>query len=265
MLVLVLALFLAGVPVVSASALQDTGAEQEVALGNAAYAQFDNQTALQHFLNALKQDPNNFQALWKGARAYADVGKTFEKTQKDKAKALYLSGDTLARQVVKLYPDSADAHFVLAMCVGRVALFEGGKTKIRLSKEVKAEADKAIALNPNHDGAYHIIGRWNYNIATLSGVLKFFAKVIYGGVPPGASLEEAARMFAKAIEINGDKPIHRLEYGRTLIELEQYSAAREQLQKCIDLPQAQWDDPTSKEEAAKLLKEIAGKQDKTSM
>jgi tetratricopeptide (TPR) repeat protein len=237
---------------------------QEVALGNAAYAQFDNQTALQHFLNALKADPNNYEALWKGARAYADVGKTLEKSDKDKAKKLYLLGDTLARKSVMLYPDSADAHFALALCVGRVALFEGGKTKIRLSKEVKKEADKAIELDPNHDGAYHIIGRWHYNISTLSWVLKAAAKVIYGGVPPGASLEQAAEMYEKAIAIQGDKPVHRLEAGRTLIELERYSEARVQLQTCIDLPQAQWDDPVHKEEAAKMLQEIKNKKDKAS-
>jgi tetratricopeptide (TPR) repeat protein len=258
---LILGMLVVAVPIAAA---QDNGVAQAIALGDAAYATFDNQTALQHFLKALKEDPNSYQALWKGARACADIGKDFEKSEKDKAKALYLRGDSLARLAVKLYPDSANAHFALALCVGRVALFEGGKTKIRLSKEVKQEADKTIALNPNHDSAYHILGRWHYNIATLNWALKAVAKVIYGGVPPGASLVEGAKMFAQAVEFASNKPVHRLEYGRTLIELERYSEARIQLQQCLALPQVQWDDPISKEEAAKLLKEIEGKKDKAS-
>jgi tetratricopeptide (TPR) repeat protein len=258
---LILGMLIVAAPIAAA---QDNGVAQAIAFGDAAYAKFDNQSALQHFLKALKEDPNSYQALWKGARACADVGKNFEKSDKDKAKALYLRGDSLARLAVKLYPDSANAHYALALCVGRVALFEGGKTKIRLSKEVKQEADKTIALNPHHDSAYHILGRWNYNIATLSWALKAAAKIIYGGVPPGASLEEGAKMFAKAVEMNSAKPVHHLEYGRTLIELERYSEARTQLQQCLALPQVQWDDPVSKEEAAKLLKEIEGKKDKTS-
>jgi tetratricopeptide (TPR) repeat protein len=258
---LILGMLLVAAPTAAA---QHNGVAQALALGDAAYATFDNQNALQHFLKALKEDPNSYQALWKGARACADVGKNFEKREKDKAKALYLRGDSLARLAVKLYPDSANAHFALALCVGRVALFEGGKTKIRLSKEVKQEADRALALDPSHDGAYHILGRWHYNISTLSWVLKAFAKMIYGGVPPGASLEEGAKMFAKAVAMNGAKPVHHLEYGRTLIELARYSEARTQLQQCLSLPQAQWDDSLSKEEAAKLLKEIEGKKDKAS-
>jgi tetratricopeptide (TPR) repeat protein len=260
---LILGMLLLAAPVLSAAAMPQDGVVQEIALGDAAYAKFDNSTALQHFLKALQEDPKSYQALWKGARAYADVGKTFEKSDKNKAKALYLRGDSLAREAVKLYPDSADAHFALALCVGRVALFEGGKTKIRLSKEVKQEADRTIALNPNHDSAYHILGRWHYNISTLSWVLKAFAKMIYGGVPPGASLERGAEMFAKAVEINGNKPVHRLEYARTLIELGRHAEARDQFQTCVSLPQAQWDDPMTQEEAAKLLKEIGDKRDKT--
>jgi hypothetical protein len=40
--------------VVCAWARQDEGAAYEVKLGNEAYAKFDNHTALQHFLQALK-------------------------------------------------------------------------------------------------------------------------------------------------------------------------------------------------------------------
>lgn len=258
---LILGMLMIAAPIAVA---QDNGVAPAIASGDAAYATFDNQSALQHFLKALKEDPNSYQALWKGARAYADVGRNIEKSDKEKAKALYLSGDSLARLAIKLYPDSADAHFALALCVGRVALFEGGKTKIRLSKEVKQEADKTIALDPQHDSAYHVLGRWHYNIATLSWTLKAAAKIIYGGVPPGASLAEGAKLFAQAVEFASNKAVHRLEYGRTLIELGRYSEARTQLQQCLDLPQVQWDDPISQEEAAKLLKKIEGKKDKAS-
>ena len=242
----------------------DAQPSEEIALGDKAYGRFDNEEALRHYLKALKGDSSSYQALWKGARAYADVGKSLEKVDKRKPKELYVQGDGLARKVVALYPDAADAHFALALCLGWRALFEGGKTKIRLAKEVKKEADRAIEIDPNHDGAYHILGRWHYNIATASWVLKVVAKLLYDGVPPGASVEEAAEMFAKAIEIDGTKPVHHLEYARTLKELGRYSEARKQLKRCIELPQVQWQDPAHKAEASKMLAEIKDKKDKTS-
>ena len=70
-------------------------------------------------------------------------------------------------------------------------------------------------------------------------------------------------MFAKAIEIDGTKPGHHLEYARTLKELGRYSEAREQLITCIELPQVWWNDPAHKAEASKMLEEIKDKKDKT--
>ena len=74
-----------------------------------------------------------------------------------------------------------------------------------MSKEIKAAADKAIELNPNSDLSHHVLGRWHQNLANLSGFLKFFAGVFFGGVPPGTN-EEAVSHFSKAIELGGDKP-----------------------------------------------------------
>lgn len=255
---LILSMLVTAAPMGNALVAQESDAAQELAAANEAYAKFDNNTALQHYLKALEIEPTNYEALWKAARTYADVGKSLEKDKK-KAKATYALGDSLARKAVELYPDSADGHFALALCVGRVALFEGGKTKIRMSKEVKAEADKAVELSPCYGAAYHILGRWNYNIATLGWMLKTVAKMVYGGVPEGATVENAAVMFEKAIECEPDKPVHRLQYGRTLIKLNRYAEAREQLQKCLDLPQVQWEDPAHKKEAEKLLKKIKNK------
>ncbi|KAA3655111.1 MAG: hypothetical protein DWQ10_17300 [Calditrichaeota bacterium] len=224
--------------------------------GDAAYESFDNQTALTSYKKVLELDEQNFDGLWKTARALTDVGKALGG---DAEKEHYLEADKYARKCIELYGDKAESHYVLALSVGRLALFEGGKKKIELSKEVEAEAKKALEVNPEHDGAAHILGRWNHNIATLGWFLRAAAKVVYGGVPKGATLENAEKYFAMAIDLNPEKPVHRLEYARTLIELEKYAEAKTQLQKCLDLEKVQWEDDNHKKEAAKMLKEIRNK------
>ncbi len=236
---------------------QEPSIDELLAKGDSAYTAMDSRGALEFYSKILEKDPNHYWALWKASRCYIDLGRM--ETKKDRKKELFTIADSLARRCVELYPDSAEAHFILSMAVGRMAEFAGGKKKIRLSKEVKAEAEKAIELNPNHDGAYHVLGRWHYEIATLSWLLKAAAKVIYGGVPPGASVEKAAEMFARAIEIAPNKPVHYLEYGRSLIKLKRYAEAREALQKCLETPNVYWDDANNKEEAKRLLKKIKGK------
>jgi len=61
-------------------------------------------------------------------------------------KKLCVEAERFAREAVRLNPDGFKGHVYLAIAVGKLALYEGGKRKVELSREVKAEAEKAIAL-----------------------------------------------------------------------------------------------------------------------
>lgn len=224
-----------------------------LALGDAAYAAFDNQAALRHYLAALDADASDPEALWKAAQAYATVGASQEREDRDEAKGLYADAERLARRAVGVQPESPDAHFVLAMSLGRRAQLEGTRTRIRLSQEVRAEAERTLELDPRHSGGHHILGRWHRDVARLSWLQKALAKLIYGGVPPGASMEQSAEHFAEAIEVDPARPVHHLEYAKTLLEQGRIDEAREHLRRCLELPRMQWDDPEHQREASRLL------------
>jgi len=158
-----------------------------------------------------------------------------------------------------LYPDSTEAHFFLAVAIGQVTKVTGGKRRIELSKDVQREAEATLVLDPQHAGAMHILGRWNFEIAGLGWFSKVAAKIVYGGVPPGASYEQAKDWFERAIVIRPDMPLNRLWLGETLIKVHDYPAAREQLQLCLELDDVLWDDPLTKAQARKTLRDIEDK------
>lgn len=166
--------------------------------GDQAHARFDNQAALAAYQKALRLDSAHYDMLWKLTRSHVDVGFA---AKDPRQRNHYFQAEHFARRCVALYPDSAEGHFFLAVALGRVALKVGGKKKVQLSKEIKAEAERVLAINPRHDGAMHVLGRWNYELANLSWVLRAFAKVLYGGVPPGGN-EQAREWFEKALAIN---------------------------------------------------------------
>ena len=232
-------------------------AEHSLALGDSAYAAFDNRAAVQFYAEALEAEPDRFDTLLRLSRTHIDLGHAAE--SKREKKQHYQLADSLARRCIALHPNFADAHVLLALVTGRRAEVAGGKTRIRLSVQVKDEALKALELNPRQDAAYHILGRWNYEIASLNWLTRTAARVVYGGLPQ-ASLQEAARMYAKATEFAPQLPIHWLEYGRTLIKLQRYDAARDKLQHCLQAGPVTWDDEMYHKEARRLLQEISGKQ-----
>ncbi len=223
--------------------------------GDRAFARFDNHGAWEAYSKAVALDSSNYHALWKLVRAYVDVGYAAQGEQQERD---YFTAARLARRCVKLYPDSAESHFFLAVALGRTALKAGGKRKIELSKEIKFEAERTLALDPRHDGAMHVLGRWHYELANLNWVLRAFAKILYGGVPPGGN-KEAKAWFEKALAVVPNSPAHHLWLGQTLIQLKQYEQARKHLQACASLPNLLWDDGINKEQAERALQEIERK------
>lgn len=240
--------------VLSAWAGAQTVAEH-LAAGDAAYDRYDNAGALKHYQAAWQVDSTHCEALWKLSRTHTDIGELADKeTQKEN----YTQGLKFARSAVRLCPDNADAHLVLAVSVGRVALMVGGKKKVELSKEVKAEAEKALELDPNKDIAHHVLARWHREVTHLSGFLKTFAKILYGGLPP-ASDEKAVAHFTKALQIKPDYINHHLEMGITYEAMKQWEAARAEYQKVAELPIGAFNDQQHKQEAAERLAKIKDK------
>jgi tetratricopeptide (TPR) repeat protein len=246
-------IFLAGIALSKASALNDPNCALIIREGDSAYKNFDNAAALANYRRAVEVDSSNYEALWKLARAHVDVGTSLPKNEQLQ---YYVFGEKLARRCVALHPDSAEGHFFLAVALGRVALHQGGKRKIQIAKEVKAEAERALQCNPEHDGALHVLGRWNYELADLNFIERAVAKIVFGGLPTGASYEQAAQYFEQAIAHRPEAPVHHLEYGRTLLKLDRVAETRQQFERCVALPELFWDDARHKRAARKLLDKL---------
>jgi tetratricopeptide (TPR) repeat protein len=224
--------------------------------GDTAFQAFDNETARVCYERAFAMDSTSCDVLWKLARSNVDCGIA---APKDDRPRWFASGERLSRRCVALYPDSSEAHFFLAVAIGQMTKVVGNKRRIELSREVKDEAEAVLLIDPAHAGAMHILGRWNYEVAGLGWFSKVAAKIVYGGVPPGASYQQAKEWFERAIVVRPDMPLNHLWLGETLIKLDDYVGAREQLQICLALGDVLWDDSRTRAQAQKRLHDIEGK------
>ncbi len=213
-------------------------AGDQIQMGNEAYAAFNDSQALEHYKEALKLEPNNFEALWKASRALVDVADAVEGKGKavdaEKMK-LYSEAATLARKAVAVNPNDSMAYFSVSAAIGKKVLLQGKKEQIDASKEVKEIIDKAIELDPNNDLAWHALGRWHRRMDEIGGAKRLFGSLIYGSIPKG-SFAESEKALEKAIAINPDYGNHYLELGRTLLALKKKDEAATAFQKCLDLP-----------------------------
>jgi tetratricopeptide (TPR) repeat protein len=206
-----------------------------IAAGDAALQKLDLEAGIAAYRSALEAAPDSYEALWKLARALTDEA-TLSR-QPGEQKGLCVEAEKLARRASGLVPSGSKGHAYLAVAVGKLALFEGGRRKVDLSKEVKAEAEKALQLDPNEDVALHVLAIWNREMVELGWLLRSFAQLLYGRLPP-ASLEAALADLSRASELAPDVIPHHVELGITLASAKRWAEARTELERGLALPTA---------------------------
>ena len=233
----------------------------DMARGDAARAALDPPAALSAYEAAIAADSANGTAYWKAALTLIDMGKlTPDSVPSPRRDSLYAQAEVLAKRAVALEPKSADAYFVLANAIGRAALTKSKTERVRRAVEIQQDALTAIGLDQSHDGAYHVLGRWNAEIMRLSGIERFFAKSFMGGsVFSQASWHNAQMYLQRAVSLNPNWIYHRLDLGLVYVDVGNYPAAREQFEVIATLPVADVGDPMYKRDAATALAQITGR------
>jgi len=200
---------------------------------------------------ALSASPGRFTVLHRLARIESMLA---EGASGEDGRRLVAAAVEHAREAVKTAPDSAAGHLELAVALGRQALKEGPKTQLSLSREIKSEVDRTLALEPAQGRAWHVLALWNRKLASLNFMERTVAKTVLGGVPKGASMENAVADMQKAIELEPAYVNHRLEQGRTFMQLKRPSDARRELERSLALaPTGSPLDPKYQAEARELL------------
>ncbi|OGD26352.1 MAG: hypothetical protein A2028_02875, partial [Candidatus Aminicenantes bacterium RBG_19FT_COMBO_59_29] len=196
-------------------------------------------------------EPENYEALWKTARAYFDLGDLMDpkdESAKEKQRQFFTESLGYARKAVRANPNDTWGHFFVSAAQGKYVLTKGKKEQINASKTIKAEIEKAIELDPNNDLAYHAMGIWHRTMADIGGAQRFLGGMIYGSIPKGTN-EESERNLQKAITLKPDYTNHHLELGRTYLAMKKYDLAKQEFQKTLELPNSTSKCDTYKKEA----------------
>jgi tetratricopeptide (TPR) repeat protein len=232
----------AGVAILLAGWAGPTGAESLtssspaaawLAAGDSAVTRLDLDRAISAYTQACHADPRSYEAAWKLARALTDRA-TLSAKSADQLR-LCVAAESLARTAVALEPRGAAGHTFLAIALGKRALFEGGRRRVRLAYAIRSEADTAIALDSTDDLAHHVLGVWNREIVALSGPERFFGTMLFGKLPQG-SLDAALDHLRTATRLHPEVIPHRVELGITLAAAHRDRDAKTELERALAMP-----------------------------
>ena len=198
-------------------------------------------------------EADNFEVIWRLARAHFD----FSDNSEDEtviSENIY-AGMDYAKQALDMDSTRAESHKWYGILIARVGELEGKKQTIINSYEVEKHTLKAIELDPEDDGNYHVMGRWNYKLADLSWVERKIAGIIYA-TPPQASFEDARHFFGKAIELEPNDIRNHVWLGKTYVALDDIEAAKNSYNASLAITAENDSDRILQKEAQELLSDL---------
>ncbi len=128
------------------------------------------------------------------------------------------------------------------------------KSETIAAKDLKKHVDAAIKTNPANFLAWHVLGRWHYEISSLNFVEKAAVKMFYGGFPP-SSLKDGIAAFEKAKSLMPGFILNYLEMAKAYHRNGEDIKAKDILNQMLLLPNHTEDDLTIKATGRKFLKD----------
>src|SRR3954463_13294441 len=230
-------------------------AAAHVALGDKEYVAMNAPAALQHYEEAIKLDPKNYEALWKASRSAVDLG-SYENNDK-KREDYFKNAELYARRAVEANPGDAEGHFNLARALGKNALSQGARARIKYAKDVRNEALECLKINPKQAGCLHVMGMWNAEVMRLNGFTRMLAKNFLGGqIFDSANWAEAKRYMEESVAAEPGRIVHHVDLAGVYRDTGDKDRARAEWQAAMKLPNEDYNDRHYKAEADAGLRSL---------
>lgn len=238
---------LAGMLLVASVASGQTAADH-IALGDKEYVAMNASAALQHYEEAIKLDPKNYEALWKASRSAVDLGSY---NRDDSQRETYFkNAEKYARDAVAANPGDAEGHFNLARALGKNALTQSPKSRIKYAKDVRNQALECLKIDPKHAGCLHVMGMWNAEVMRLNGFTRMLAKNFLGGqIFDSANWNEAKRYMEESVAAEPDRIVHHVDLAGVYKDTGDKAKAKAEWQAAMKLPNKDFNDRHYKAEA----------------
>jgi tetratricopeptide (TPR) repeat protein len=230
-----LAFSFAGYPALGADS-PSSGAshfEDLVRQGDEADAQFNPDKALQFYLQAFSERPKDPHTLLRISKEYSDSTLAISDPIEDRRrieKAL-----EYAERAAELEPRNPVALLSQAICYGKLGLYSDTREKIEYARLVKEYAERALAEDPNYAYAHHVLGQWEYEVASLGRTKRFLVSLVFGGLPP-ASTEDSVHHLELAVQLEPNTASHRLALGFAYLANGEPAKARRLFEQVIAMP-----------------------------
>jgi len=215
------------------------------------FANVDYETAISMYDSLLQLSPQNPDILWRFSRVYISIGDVMPREERE---PVYRKAEDYARECIRADSTRSEGHSWLAASLGNLAMVVSDEEKVKLTTEIKNELERAIALNPEDDVAYSILGSFYRALGNIGWFERMLANIFLGSIPPGG-YEESEVAIKKAIQIAPDVLRHQFELVLLYRDWGKTEEERTALERASQLPILVASDIPTQERIKEMLAE----------
>ena len=211
---------------------QATASDKIIEKADSLYSNFEEKAALEQYKAYLKDHPEHYRSLWRTGYLYSRIGKRLDNEQEQNE--YYDSAVEYAERALEADSSRVESNFVMAVAMGRQAMIAGARERVAASRKIKHYADRAKAIDPDHAGTLHLLGRWHAKITNLNFAERMAAKYLFGGVPE-ASVDKALEYMEQAVERKPKAILYRYDLAKLYLRLDEEEKATSMLKGTVSL------------------------------
>lgn len=153
--------------------------------------------------------------LWRLGRCLVRLGE--RETKKARKLERFREAERLAGRAVELDPKDPEAHFILGLAYGRRGQTQGMMRSLFLVGPIRKEMEAALALDPRHGGAHHVLGEMLRQLPRLAG----------------GSKSEGLAHLEKAVEVAPGRTAAYADLAQAYLDAGEREKARVALEKLL--------------------------------
>jgi tetratricopeptide (TPR) repeat protein len=180
----------------------------------------------------------------KGASFYA-----LYQAKDEEKRTWFERAEKAASQAIAKAPDYPEGYFERARALGRLSQYKGILEALAegLAPRIRSDLERTLRLKPDHPGAMVALALWHFELVQKGWLV---------ATTQGADRSRVEPLMKKAIELEPDGIIHRVEYARVLAAWGKKEEARKQLEVALSLPAKTAADRYDQERARRELAQL---------
>lgn len=246
------AVLLFAAPILASEPVGELG--QKLSMAAAFKLRYADRQALELYEEVLMVQPDHREALLNAA--YLNVRLGWVDSDGERRRLHYQKAYDHAQRVFGLYPDSYDAHLAIGAAKAKMAKFLSPGDKVRIAWELEEHARFLLKKRSDNPDVWYLFGWWHFELARVSVADRFFATLLFGGLPSGASTAQAIEYLEKAVALKPDYCAYRHDLGLFYERTGNPAKAREQYQRVLSISPKAPEDVIYIEKARKRLAKL---------